>query len=154
MSEEQIALACRAVACRGWRWMGGMLRVWPFIVRTPVIQGNVWSCFASNEEQARGYSERMPAERVEDHPFSLQPAQKWDDASEQWVHDIPDLTDPATLGCLLALVREAHGRRCYTQAVCGYWTVQNDDTEDAWGDHCIDEAEALVFALEAAPCGS
>ncbi len=81
MTEEQIALARRAVACRGWRWMGGMLRVWPFIVRTPVIPGNVWACFASNEERARGYSERMPAERVEDHPFSLQPAQKWDDGA-------------------------------------------------------------------------
>lgn len=65
--------------------------------------------------------------------------------------DVPDLRDPATLGCVLALVREAHGRRCYTQAVGGYWTVQSGDTEQAWGDHCATEAEALVAALEAAP---
>ncbi len=39
MSEEQIALAKRAVACEGWRWMPGMLVVgslrnggWPFRV--------------------------------------------------------------------------------------------------------------------------
>lgn len=64
--------------------------------------------------------------------------------------DVPDLRDPATLGCVLALVREAHGRRCYTQAVGGYWAVQNDDTEQAWGAEAT-EAEALVAALEAAP---
>ena len=66
------------------------------------------------------------------------------------VCDVPDLRDPATLGCLLALVREAHGRCCYTQTVGGYWTVQHGDTDDAWGDHCATEAEALVAALEAA----
>lgn len=65
--------------------------------------------------------------------------------------DIPDLRDPATRGCALALVREAWGRHCYTQACGGYWTVQHDDTADAWGDHCATESEALVAALEAAP---
>ena len=107
-NEEMLELGRRAVACKGWRWMPGMRRVWPFLVRTPILQGNVWSCFASDEDRARGYSERMPAERVEDDPLSREPAAKWDDATDQWVADIPDLTDPATLGCLLALVREAH----------------------------------------------
>ena len=65
--------------------------------------------------------------------------------------DVPDLRDPATLGCVLAMVREAHGRHCYTQACGGYWTVQREDTEHAWGDHCDTEAAALVAALEAAP---
>lgn len=65
--------------------------------------------------------------------------------------DVPDLRDPATLGCVLALVREAHGRNCYAQACGGYWTVQREDTEQAWGDHCDTEAEALVAAMEAAP---
>lgn len=61
--------------------------------------------------------------------------------------DVPDLRDPATLGCVMALVREAHGRRCYTQACGGYWTVQNADSEQAWGDF-TSEAEALVAALK------
>lgn len=65
--------------------------------------------------------------------------------------DRPDIREPATKGIVLALVREAHGRCCYTQTVGGYWTVQNGDTDDAWGDHCATEAEALVAALEAAP---
>ena len=68
----------------------------------------------------------------------------------------PDLTDPATLGCLLALVREAWGpvvwwepdhrcdglgRLCVydSEGVCQY--VWDNGTE----------AEALVAALEATP---
>lgn len=74
----------------------------------------------------------------------------WDEALLwRWSNefDVPDLSDPATLGCVLALVREAHGPRCYTQTCGEYWTVQNDDTDEAWGD-CATEAEALVAALE------
>ena len=112
MTEEQIALARRAVACKGWRWMEGMRSKSP---------NGMMSC------------------RVSFYDLNRQP------------HMLPDLTDPATVGCLLALVREAHGRHCYTQACGGYWTVQREDTEHAWGDHCDTEAEALVAALEAAP---
>ena len=65
--------------------------------------------------------------------------------------DRPDIREPATKGIVLALVREAHGRNCYAQACGGYWTVQREDTEQAWGDHCDTEAEALVAAMEAAP---
>jgi hypothetical protein len=66
---------------------------------------------------------------------------------------LPDLTDPATLGCLLALVRQAWGDSSLspnpftagweyawaghgTSGPCGYWPT---------------EAEALVAALESAP---
>lgn len=64
---------------------------------------------------------------------------------------LPDLTDPATLGCLLALVREAW--------VDPYsHTLFDVDTWFVWGDAPTDpfstgstEAEALVAALEAAP---
>ena len=65
--------------------------------------------------------------------------------------DVPDLRQPASMGILLACVREAWGPRCYTQACGGYWTVQNEDTDDAWGDHCVYEAEAMLVALEAKP---
>ena len=113
MTDEQIALARRAVACKGWRWRKGT-RWW------------------TDDDHGR-----------------------LDDFQPEYMgrptHALPDLRDPATLGCVLALVREAHGRHCYTQACGGYWTIQDGDTEDAWGDHCATEAEALVAALEAAP---
>jgi len=59
---------------------------------------------------------------------------------------LPDLTDPATLGCLLALVREAWGDRylCASLSPRKLWMV------DGWSLHDT-EAEALVAALEAAP---
>jgi hypothetical protein len=71
---------------------------------------------------------------------------------------LPDLTDPATLGCLLALVREALGKPIWVRT--GYY-----GNEVCWcdGPHSISvlffdrdadhdsEASALVAVLEAAP---
>lgn len=71
---------------------------------------------------------------------------------------VPDLRDPATLGCLLALVREAWGDptihlTCVDSLEAGQydWIVRS--VADKWSsDLLIDsEAEALVAALEAAP---
>jgi hypothetical protein len=86
---------------------------------------------------------------------------------------LPDLTDPATLGCLLALVREAW--RCPTAYVRQSTTRRQSDGVIAWEvcDLYLDaeacralgvpregsvgswghgsEAEALVAALESAP---
>ena len=104
MTEEQIALARRAVACKGWRWMRGMYSAW--------------------------------------------------DTTEA----LPDLTDPATLGCLLALVREAWGDECACVLPIDYgpagvrWVARLTAggrclTERHW----LTETEALVAALEAAP---
>lgn len=118
-------LARRALACKRWRSMPGML----VIVKKITIDDG-------------------------DRAFRL------DDSFDirQWPYGYPDLTDPATLGCLLALVREAHnaphawvetryGKRARVldpqgmsegaRMLCG-WTIGT-------------EAAALVAALEAAP---
>jgi hypothetical protein len=64
---------------------------------------------------------------------------------------IPDLDDPATLGCLLALVRRAwNDQRINTLPTTdGGWAVADGD--DDWICTGTTEAEALVGALEAAP---
>jgi hypothetical protein len=93
------------------------------------------------------------------------------------VHDscfaeaIPDLSDPATLGCLLALVREAWTRDADLNEWVAY-AVPIFDGLETWRVGCFTgeqkmiavcdtatmkiveaatEAEALVAALEAAP---
>ena len=71
-------------------------------------------------------------------------------------HDRPDLSDPATVGCLLALVREAWGdpALCVLMELHGdwYWSVGRGEAATALrGQGATTEAEALVVALEAAP---
>jgi len=54
---------------------------------------------------------------------------------------LPDLSDPATLGCLVALVRKAWPQRQREYTDLRFWTNPG-------------EGEALVAALEAAPDSS
>lgn len=66
--------------------------------------------------------------------------------------DVPDLRDPATLGCVLALVREAHAVPFLQVSVKisrehGYQFDCHPHHRGQWVDT---EAEALVAALEAA----
>jgi len=69
--------------------------------------------------------------------------------------DLPDLTDPATLGCLLHLVREYWGDGgAYTRRFCRYgggekWLCCAPSVVyPAVQTHGATEAEALVKALE------
>lgn len=123
MTEEQIALARRAVACKGWRWMPGMLAV-------------EWATPGMSLTGGRPV-------RVDE---------RWHEVGV-W---LPDLTDPATLGTVLALVREAW---CDPEAhlalgACG-WILMSGESRVAEVVYPSPagriEAEALVAALEAAP---
>ena len=68
---------------------------------------------------------------------------------------LPDLTDPATLGCLLALVREAwddpHVYAMRLNVRRQIWVVHVPSDRHSIHGEGETEAEALVAALEAAP---
>lgn len=125
MTEAQTALSHRAVACKGWRWMPGM----------PTSNGG--RVFAVDEDGSCRLD--FGAEEV---PFWCTP--------ETMRKMTPDLTDPATLGCLLALVREAHGQSTLSPVSRGLrrWCLADYGTTALEGET---EIELLVAALEAAP---
>jgi len=127
---EQIEeLARRAIACKRWRWMRGMLTKRSRVVRIKLDSTvEVWA----------------PGDWIEELPNNA----------------LPDLTDPATLGCLLALVREAWGPEATVSVnISGFWAVGGARIQKGKSaGHTINlgiwkatELDALVSALEVAP---
>lgn len=132
MTDEQLALARRAVACRKWwAWMPGML---------DAVLGRV---IAVHEDEIVFHDCRV------DLLAKVQP-------------DSPDLDDPATRGCLLELVRQAWGghdvwfepdmanRATGEVFVWQLRCRRPNDIEERMSLGATQES-ALVEALEAAP---
>jgi len=157
MTDEQIALARRAVACKGWRWLPGMVAVGAVVdmsdgkikqgigeVYRVVHVSGPWSHVGSYRRQLKRYEY---AESGWTHLSRLQAGYRGFETSSP----VPDLTDAATLGCLLALVREAlHIPRVHVLHVAGLHRWECADNRVVLGVGAT-EAEALVAALEEAP---
>jgi len=123
--QDWIELGKRAVACEGWRWMRGMLDLGDWEVRGEYNGGH-----GVRVVDRAGKTAIVPPTRM----------------------SAPDLRDPATVGCLLALVREVWGHpRAFALPSGDFWQVLSGwYGDDLTGDRAT-EAEALVAALEAAP---
>ena len=120
----------RAVACRSWRWLPGMLvhDIGTSRIGRVHKAGRGWIVYYGLTSEARF--------RRDTTGIGL----------------TTDLSDPPTLGCLLALVREAWGDPyAFVEAdpLLGFRVVGNINDGPITGWHST-EAEALVAALEAA----
>jgi hypothetical protein len=137
MTPELEALGRRAVACAGWRWMPGMLRT----DGGRVVGSDGARLFICQRTLSPDADGQMWPDLV------LWPA---DDGA-------PDISDPATLGCLLALVEEAAGGPAVVMhdADDGSWWLTRAVVGGvanplvAWLTTAPSRARALVAALEA-----
>jgi hypothetical protein len=123
-------LARRAVAAKGWRWMPGMLATHGMrvtVVDDDAFLSVVWG-------------------RSRPSSASMQLLESW----------LPYLDDPATKGCVRAILAELWGDDVNVyRHVGGFWMAAMADPRGVH-DKGLDffaytEAEALVMALEAAP---
>ena len=135
MNDQMQALARRAVACKHWQWMDGMKPIDPNI--SYMDYPRIGSLY---EESSHCMNSNLCKQ------FDL----------------VPDLEDDATLGCLLALVREAWEDKWLAckgeySPTGSNWLVYSGKPHGRGfltrvaGTRYESEAEALIAALEAAP---
>jgi hypothetical protein len=134
MNEEMLALSKRLVGCKNWEWMPGM--------RTTGAMRII-------------HDESLFPGR----PCAIKEGGWIDTSPPRPIRDaLPDLTDPATLGCLLSLVRKVYSDSCVCIFSVDYgfagvrWHVRlTANGRQLTENHYLTEAEALVAAFEAAP---
>ena len=124
MTPEEEALGKRALLCKGWKWMAGMLARCDRLVVEDQDEGQEGCWYFGDEGCQSGFV--WPSE----------------------VGRLPQFADVATLGCLLHLVREAWEVDVWTVPSLtepGKWTCS---IRGHRGYYASSEAEVLVRALE------
>lgn len=138
-----LALGRRAVACPRWRWLPGMR----YLLREYV---------ENSEERCADWTGTW-GERVDE--FGPPPRTRVFSSRSPTVGDVevigPDLRDPATVGAVLALVREAWGPEVYVEAAytspgAMEWFCRRGGYDTLY-TRADSEPAALISALEAAP---
>lgn len=137
---SDLDLARRAVACPRWRWMEGMREATGCRAGLISPDGMVQ---ASTHRSGKGQP------RAVVHVVDI------GGSNNGWARALPDLDDPATVGCLLALVREAWGDPLlhvqWSWTWSGWYVYgAHPRLPGLLGRHGS-EAAALVAALESAP---
>jgi hypothetical protein len=135
MENDKVEISQRLVACKHFRWMPGMRTLGDW--RVINVDSDGVEVVTDLSEVVLFHSGDLPS-----IPSSL-----------------PDLTDPATLGCLLALVREAWDDNTASTAATRELDKTTGWIMDCWNPQSPlnkigpfkTEAEALVAALEASP---
>lgn len=143
MNTELIELAQRAVACDGWRWLYGC-------PAKATFHGEEIHLISLGHNEG-SYTADF---------YCLEHGEVWegihvDEQEEMGI--LPDFNEPATLGCLLHLVREA--MQCHIHVSLGpdgYDVIADIEQGVCTACKCViyghpTEAHALVAALEAAP---
>lgn len=154
MSEvEMLGAALRAVRCEGWQWMPGMLAWHPYTGCVHVL------C----DDDGDGWHGRYVAPGSDG--CNVMSSIDWSEAGafpgNYNTPFLPVLTDPATLGCLAALVEQAHGREVQLRCRINHAPDMSGEARKWWrvcdlsgrplrpgDDHHPTRAEALVAALE------
>ena len=126
-------LARRAIACKRWRWLPGMLADTGLRIVRHDSDGYLVGYYANHAY------------------ISTCTTDVWTDAPDNTVDCLPDFRDPATLGCLLALVREAWQNPYAYVDYSNKWKVAFCCNVGPRAFSSTTEAAAIVAALEAAP---
>jgi hypothetical protein len=129
MNYEMIKLSKRLISCKHFKWMPGMRTLGDW--RVINVDSDGVEVVTDLSEVALFHSGDLP------HiPSSL-----------------PDLNDPATIGCLINLVRIAWNGRVAISMGNGWWSVEADSDNDGFysdQDCSSSFKESLVLAFEAA----
>jgi hypothetical protein len=143
MNEAMEDLARQAVASPHWRWLPGMLVVSTNNHHRPAriesLDGDTYGLTVIPHANGPVFASHHEYGIVGEFPHGS---------------SVPDFGDPATLGCLLALVRDALGHDVWIEPVARQgepvrWCVYGLAVVWDSGDHDT-QAAALVVALESA----